>query len=543
MSQQLSSYTINPLLRRREIQGQVGLEEKKIHIIRETQDCLGVLIQDISQFSCTLPYIKKNVCTLVELLSLHKNRHIFFENVRVKSWAIPNLKVEDLMLTDIDKIGFESEVKLFQANKITMPIEYVINKSDGKPAKAISYLTDKWHWMIFYEGHFYYQGEGYKVGHIEVLEDVAVSTDVRGRIYLNGYFELKYKEKLTSPNLRLPYREGMIVMLYGTEYRIKRRPSWEMIVIDRTDSEYILSSAEGTYRRKYLIKQEYKVGEVVEVDNFEIIRKRDTSPSYEYQIIKILNSMPFAHVSLRILQEGEVVPRNRDEDSKIIIDEKMYQDIVQGIPLSEICKNNPDYRSRDILYTATMIGVRYYGLEMFNQDILSYDDFNNYSKMTKQMVIYANIDVIEERNEYADLQVCQEIVSMLIEEKSEKENIREIEEEQICEECFEELVQVYVTQLVLEEHREQVMNDNTVVRQSDSLRGIPYYEPGVGRVVLSDLNLSLPVIDKKFFRHYINKTLQYKFVTFRVKRYLKRNFLFSRKLGKKKKKKRFKFKR
>jgi len=472
MQKELTNFSNNPVIRSLEETGNLISEGGVIRKVRSTHDAVGVLLHSNVGFSCAGEYIDKEKCDLVELLTLQQSRNVFFRKIRIRVWSIPNLKVEDMLSTSIDDLSFESGCQINLGFRSKMKVDYVMNKSDGVPCKVFSFFTDQWYNCAYYEGKIYFQGMGYRVGHVEVMGKIAASGDLKGSLVIDEYYELKHKPRLSFPNFMLPYKEGMIMLVNGVETRVKRVPTWEMIVL-KIGKFITCSSSDMNYVADYPFFP-CSVGDVVEVSSMSIMRIRNRFPSSEQVISRIKSSIVFTDISLRMLSRQDFPrPIDLSDSAKFIIDNNLYDDLCNHMTLSMIISKY-DYSQADIVMTMQGMGIKMYGERYFTQDIIQFYDYANYVRLTKMLVLVSVKEFEEDTSQSIDLEIIDEIIDA-IEKKEEIFEHDDTIEDMNCPSCVLELMSIYLEQLLLVEHREVIINDNKLVRSCLDVPLVNYY--------------------------------------------------------------------
>lgn len=323
-------------------------------------------------------------------------------------WEFPNfstLEVPESYLRELYIANRRGIVMLGDDPRVE--IGYIANKSDGYGYLLFSCYADKWYSFAHYRRKIYFLGEGYRVGHVEVVGDINVSTHYQGQILLDKkWVNVQRKPLFSQSNLINGHKEGIIFEIHGVEHRIKVEKTHDLVLTRIDENSVVVETCDAKERfcyRKPLF--DVTIGDIVECVNTHVIKlrsdKRIAEPKAAYDRIEnSLTYLTFAKALRRGLEDQDDPTRYQVKpEHKVILDEKLYGLIQMNGKLVSLQGMFPQYHPRDVMRTVQAAGGILEGITYACIRKLKYSVF-------VQLVSEAKIDCIEQITNELDNPLC-----------------------------------------------------------------------------------------------------------------------------------------
>jgi len=281
-------------------------------------------------------------------------------------WEFPNFSTLDLKMSVLETMYVKGETDVITlGTDVFNEIGYITNKSDGEPYMMFSCRTDKWYSFAHFRSRIQFLGEGYRVGHVEVLKKLCVSTHYQGKIRINNeWIGVKRKPMWDQPDLQRGCKEGVIIELTGVEYRIKAELTHDLMLTLISDDSATVVTSDGSYTiRMRLPLCSVQVGQIVECAGGTIIRARpdkysaETRETYE-RIENSIDYQSFQGRFRKFFRDVMVLPRRQlKKEPHLIADSKLFDAIQKTGSLLTLQNCFKQYCPRDIALTVRACGA------------------------------------------------------------------------------------------------------------------------------------------------------------------------------------------
>lgn len=307
-----------------------------------------------------------------------------FDDNLITHWEFPNFNTLEIPETFLQELYIPNKEEIIVLGcDPKFEIGYISNKSDGYGYYQFSCYAKGWFKFAWYKRRIYFLGEGYCVGHTEVVGQQCVSTYCQGQIDVCGnHMNILRKPLYSQPNLRNGHKEGVIVEIHGVEHRIKVEKTHDLVVTYIEENAVVVETSEGHYRFKYRRPNfSVNLGDIVECANTFVLKVRDdkriAEPKDAYERIEAsLTYMTFVKALRRGLEHQMITDRYQVfPEPKIIKDEKLFDSVLLTGTLVSLQGKFYQYQPRDIVKTVAAVGALIESLDYHLVKRLGYSDF------------------------------------------------------------------------------------------------------------------------------------------------------------------------
>jgi len=306
------------------------------------------------------------------------------DNEIIVHWEFPNFSTLDVPLAGLNELYIKNsdEVIVFGDNP-TREIGYVANKSDGNPYNMFSCFAGQWFSFAHYKRKLYFLGEGYRVGHVEVVGAIAGSNHYQGDILLNGLWQKVMRKPLFSqPDFQRGHKEGVILEIEGIEYRVKIENSHDLRVVEIRDDSVIVATQDLLFVDRYRLPDFFiEVNDIVECYNTHVLRRRVDKKVAELKPVfdRIEKALDYCTL-LRHFKPLVMAQSNHDRIQlkpvpRLIMDGALFAAAVTIGQVSSLISQFPQYDARDIARTVQCMGTNMESLNYSVQKRCYYEMF------------------------------------------------------------------------------------------------------------------------------------------------------------------------
>jgi len=288
-----------------------------------------------------------------------------YDEVKIIHWEFPNFST-----LEIDQESLSNLILTVQGKSIPLgttsylPVGYFANKSDGEAYMLFSFFANQWYTLAHFRRQVLFLGPGRRVGHVEYVRGVFVSTTYNGQVYHEGkWVDVLLKPLYNLPSLIHGHKEGVIMELDGIEYRVKNVKTHDLLVT-RIDHDAVKLQTNDSKKGFRYDPPSFQVqkGDIVEVAMGRIIRMRDDKrcaemiESYE----RIERSLLLGPLVKQIYQIGtDEIALQREQifvKHRLIKDRRLMDALESNGSVMVIQKMFPDYDCRDVVQTMGAMG-------------------------------------------------------------------------------------------------------------------------------------------------------------------------------------------
>jgi len=357
-----------------------------IGVTRREKDrrCDFVLSNSGIDFSGIDKAVTDKYCPYQEVERAFRDRKVqVLEGESIRHMVFPEISVPDMDDVMVCRLQFplhdEAEMEIIQGSQ---KVEYVCEKTDGVLVLFFSLNNGKWHSFVWTEGRVIYQGQGYRVGTVERCGSEFSSAFVAGRILIDGVStEIKKKPVKDMIDMYRGHKDGVIISVAGTEYRVKAVTSHDMIVVKAGPETSIVATGEGSFTQVVASEKiSLNNGDIVEVARGKVRRLRtDKIYATQYDSVKKSATVPTLASLIRICACDDMLRDYRAKEIIVIAgyirDKMFYSSVMQGLAFNELAQMFPAYSHRSVLVSVMMMGYSVKSGVIVANSIVSYADY------------------------------------------------------------------------------------------------------------------------------------------------------------------------
>jgi len=325
---------------------------------------------------------KYDECSFTDLRKLPLlAKNVEIDGEPIVHWEFPTFSTLELNQDYLERLFIENRNEYVNfGSKPSVEIGYIANKSDGRPYNMFSCYTTKWHSFAHCARKLYYLGESYRVGHVELVGQVNISTHYIGTILLNGVEVKVHQKPLFSQCDPRGHKEGVIVEVFGIEHRVKVERTHDLVVT-HVDSERVQVETNDQLVQCLIVVPRYPIdlGTILECVEGYAIRSRpdkrvaEGKPAYD----RVEQGISFIEFNRR-LKVGISLTENKDRYQVmpligLIADRQLSYEIPLVGSMIDMAERYPQYHPRDLARTIQSYGAIFESTEYVLSHHVNYD--------------------------------------------------------------------------------------------------------------------------------------------------------------------------